>query len=233
MLISWCCQEDEMRWLFRRWTPFQRSSLYACISTVPCTLTSNPYHNLYGSCPFASLSSSAQEVSLWSPPGTHVLSRCMPLPQTPTSSGSWEGCGVPAGKAPQTHSLAPQWASVSLKRALLLFCSCRSLSQFLFIYLLLFWRCTFYFILSQFLKCSWFHCTTWWLTPVLLARWHVTVALVKGRFSSALLAHLSAFIITAHTAEMATHISQPLRLQGPLGRRPVGSPCPSQWQLSF
>ena len=136
MLISWCCQEDERRWLFRRWSPFQRSLLYHCVIAVPCTLSSNPHHNLYDSCPYTCLSSSAQEGSLWTPPGTR-----MPLPQTPTSSGSWEGCGVPAGDAPQTHSFPPQWASLFLQRALLLFCSCRS------------W--------SQFLKCSWFHCTTW------------------------------------------------------------------------
>ena len=42
------------------------------------------------------------------------------------------------------------------------------------------------------------------------------VAMVKGRFSSAFLAHLSPFITTAHIAEMATHMSQPLRLQGSL-----------------
>lgn len=176
--------------------PFHRSSLYDCVSAVPCTLTSNPYLNLHDSCPFTDLSACAQEGSLWSLPGTHVLSRCLPLPQTPTSSGSWEDCGVPAAKAPQTHSFPPQWASLSHKRALLLFCSCRSLSQFL--------------------KCSWFHCTTWWLTRVLFAGWCFIVAMVKGRFSSAFLAHLSPFITTAHIAEMATHMSQPLRLQGSL-----------------
>ena len=208
MLISCCCQEDERRWLFRRRSPFQRSSLYHCVIAVPCTLSSNPHHNLYDSCPYTCLSSSAQEGSLWTPPGTR-----MPLPQTPTSSGSWEGCGVPAGDAPQTHSFPPQWASLSLQRALLLFCSCRS------------W--------SQFLKCSWFHCATWWLIPVLFSRWHFIVATVKGHLSSASLAHLFPFITTAHMAGMATHVSQPLSLQGPLGRRPVRSPCPSPSQLSF
>lgn len=164
--------------------PFHRSSLYDCVSAVPCTLTSNPYLNLHDSCPFTYLNACAQEGSLWSPPGTRVLSRCLPLPQTPTSSGSWEGCGVPAAKAPQTHSFPPQWASLSLKRALLLFCSCRSLSQFL--------------------KCSWFHCTTWWLIPVLCARWRFIVAMVKGHFSSAFLAH---FLLSSpqHTQQRWPH----------------------------